>query len=525
MRVVAKRPINQKAASAADDDFYKKHPEYVVNGQRMPIDFCDPAQEKLRDEWMLLYQKRGGEVEEDKFAKKIGDPVMPCPLMRGALWVVVTDKLTGALIKDAAVFISGPDFRNGFTDHDGKIVFSDLRPGSYSVNASKPRFSREAVTVSVAPYVTTNATLALQAQGLFGAVTNDVTTDPIAGATVTLVERSTSTSTTAITDASGLFAFPELDVGTYELQAAKPGFTFEELTAVLGTVVEGQRTEVDLKLHPIPVFSVAIDMDPSRQSLTTLNFPSGNWRESKIHFNVVIQSPETSFKADSAEFSVIVKGSVVYTKTFHAEYVTVGKHGWEWDGFDSNDVLDSKLLKGDDRQVKVVVVKGNISKTAIEKFDIYAWNALKDIGGVAPWADIKVDLKSQKVDITAAIDTEQGPDIGSNQLFVSDADQARLEQLTFNGIAIYWSRDITVGGKLFHVRTVAVQNDDSRVALKMSIDRTPDGSRSHNSGIIDGEFIGISAKRQHVFPPQPRQSLRPTSVSKKLPLTNGGTAY
>ncbi|MFN8660230.1 MAG: hypothetical protein U0105_28090, partial [Candidatus Obscuribacterales bacterium] len=80
-----KRPLNAEAVKKADDEFYANHPELVKDGKRIPLSASDPAQAALREEWVNLYKKHGGEEEGKKEeekkppAKKPADPVQPCP--------------------------------------------------------------------------------------------------------------------------------------------------------------------------------------------------------------------------------------------------------------------------------------------------------------------------------------------------------------------------------------------------------------------------------------------------------------
>lgn len=90
--------MDPAAEAKADDDFYKRHSEMVVNGERVPLDPSDPAQAGLRQEWMKDYQNHGGKVEpvrahhvrhaKDKANKHFGSktvaaPAQNCPLQGG----------------------------------------------------------------------------------------------------------------------------------------------------------------------------------------------------------------------------------------------------------------------------------------------------------------------------------------------------------------------------------------------------------------------------------------------------------
>jgi hypothetical protein len=62
----ATKPIDPKARDAANDAFYKSHPEMVKNGQRVKIKPEASKQAPLRQEWLRLYAKNGGGVEKVK---------------------------------------------------------------------------------------------------------------------------------------------------------------------------------------------------------------------------------------------------------------------------------------------------------------------------------------------------------------------------------------------------------------------------------------------------------------------------
>ena len=73
------QPLDPEAVRAADDEFYAKHPEFVKDGQRIPLSATDPAQAALRAEWVALYEKHNGAVEPDPpVPKKPDNPVEPC---------------------------------------------------------------------------------------------------------------------------------------------------------------------------------------------------------------------------------------------------------------------------------------------------------------------------------------------------------------------------------------------------------------------------------------------------------------
>ncbi|GEM_PF-4046539 len=71
------RPLNKKAVRAADNEFYKKHPELIKEGKRIPL---SKHQTSLQKEWRELYVKHGGKIEAPKKLpdKKPKDIVQAC---------------------------------------------------------------------------------------------------------------------------------------------------------------------------------------------------------------------------------------------------------------------------------------------------------------------------------------------------------------------------------------------------------------------------------------------------------------
>jgi len=103
-------PLSSDAVQAADEEIYARHANdprpnalYDAEGNRLPLDADDPAQEALREEWRQLYAAAlaGEEAPSDpdeggtgpeppsppEGNRPIDDPVEPCPY---AFWLDVT---------------------------------------------------------------------------------------------------------------------------------------------------------------------------------------------------------------------------------------------------------------------------------------------------------------------------------------------------------------------------------------------------------------------------------------------------
>jgi hypothetical protein len=138
---IAEKPLNWDAVDAANDDFYAAHPEFIVDGCRIPLDPCDPAQADLRDEWMDLYEEAGGAVYYGKFTPPCDDPVAPCPgeafLM---VQVVIEDgtPIEGALVELVAGTAMEKTSAEGWVD-----LGSVPAPLAHTVRVSAPGYATE----------------------------------------------------------------------------------------------------------------------------------------------------------------------------------------------------------------------------------------------------------------------------------------------------------------------------------------------------------------------------------------------
>jgi len=111
---------------------------------------------------------------------------------------------------------------------------------------------------------------AARAQSTFGEILGSVH-DPsgavLPGAQVTLTNTGTSATRTAVTDTSGSYAFQNIDVGTYTLTLAAPGFETESLPAIALTARETRRMDATLK--PGAESQTVVVMDDPTPVITT----------------------------------------------------------------------------------------------------------------------------------------------------------------------------------------------------------------------------------------------------------------
>lgn len=52
-----RRPLDEAIVKKTDEEFYANHPELVKDGKCRLLDAKNPKQVRLREEWVILYNK------------------------------------------------------------------------------------------------------------------------------------------------------------------------------------------------------------------------------------------------------------------------------------------------------------------------------------------------------------------------------------------------------------------------------------------------------------------------------------
>jgi len=164
----------------------------------------------------------------------------------------VTDAVTTNPIAGVSIQIfDGPTLiADTLTDPNGDYLVTDLAPGSYAVNATKAGYQTQVIGATVASNSTTTVNFALITNpgAIAGTVTDAVTTNPIAGATI-LVFRGRTYMGSALTDVNGNYTVSNLAPGQYFVNAEAKNYQ----SAVQGaTVVSNVTTTADFTLEPTP---------------------------------------------------------------------------------------------------------------------------------------------------------------------------------------------------------------------------------------------------------------------------------
>jgi predicted double-glycine peptidase len=138
---------------------------------------------------------------------------------------------------------SGQPALDGVTGVDGSIIFKDIKPGTYTIKASKEGYLPTPLTVEVVAYSLAQARITLRAQaptrGDLSVTVRDTSGNPVTGVSVSsTVQPSGQTALSGTTGVDGVVAFNGVLPGSYTLQASKTGYVSksEQLNVAAGTV-------------------------------------------------------------------------------------------------------------------------------------------------------------------------------------------------------------------------------------------------------------------------------------------------
>jgi hypothetical protein len=223
MARIATIPMNAKAVQAANEEFYKNHPEMVRNSERIPIDVCNPAHAKFQKEWMDRYIKYGGNVRIGKMQKQCGDPVEPCSC-NGRLEVYLRCDRSKNPVPKVQVEIYGPTEAQKQADNQGMAVFENLPSGRYQIEAFPPNSEYAAEQIAqVECLKTSGVVLNLSVyRSLKISVINALKQEFVQGANVLVVDTSKRTkSRDKTTGKNGEVVFEALGASTYDIKVIK----------------------------------------------------------------------------------------------------------------------------------------------------------------------------------------------------------------------------------------------------------------------------------------------------------------
>ena len=158
--------------------------------------------------------------------------------------------------------------------------------------------------------------------------------------------------------------------------------------------------------------------------------PSGSTKNKEI---IDFEINNKKAPADSVLIEVLTGDKVIFTETKTDAFLSSGKHDWQWDGYDSNGILDTAVLKHKPLRVRLTATQnGNKRITEL-------W--LKNEADQVDWLDARVDRNSKKIEVTVRPKFTDGGCSGDPIPGYTAKTFEQLKAMAKNGIEKYWARD------------------------------------------------------------------------------------
>jgi len=173
-------------------------------------------------------------------------------LISGSMRVSVSDSggsAVGGVSITSTAQPSGQPALHGVTGADGSIIFDDIKPGRYTIGASKEGYVPTPLTVDVSSNLLAQARITLKAtaptKGDLSVTVRDASGNPVAGVSVSSsAQPGGQSALSGTTGANGVVTFSNVLPGSYTIQASKTGYVSksEQLNVVAGIVNNGSVT-------------------------------------------------------------------------------------------------------------------------------------------------------------------------------------------------------------------------------------------------------------------------------------------
>lgn len=135
---------------------------------------------------------------------------------------------------------------------------------------------------------------------------------------------------------------------------------------------------------------------------------------------------------DSLKLEVLDGNRLLYTEPSTATLLPEGEHPWQWDGYDTTGVLDTRVLKSPTLKIRLTANKGSEEQV----FELPLSNDAEE----SDWVDSRIDRNASTASVTVRPSFSDGGIKGKNPRLTAKTFE-QLKAMAKEGIERYWSRN------------------------------------------------------------------------------------
>ncbi len=236
-------------------------------------------------------------------------------------------------------------------------------------------------------------------------------------------------------------------------------------------------------------------------TLTPLEIPdydeiSGGQTKNKEQIDFCIRNRKKA--ADSLTLEIFDDATLIYSEKATSPFLPNGEHQWQWDGYDNNGVLDTKILKSEKLKI-ILIAKQNETQ---QKVELNLKNKAKEV----EWTDVRIDRNAKAAEVMVRPSFSDGGVEGQG----TPTPYSDLEKMAKDGIEHYWKRDGSRGQGIGSAVTTA--KGTYKVSVKADVNVEPkaknfplienldkDLGRSTSFGIFSKIYHNIGAWSFHRY--------------------------
>jgi uncharacterized Zn-binding protein involved in type VI secretion len=175
--------------------------------------------------------------------------------------------------------------------------------------------------------------------------------------------------------------------------------------------------------------------------------------------------------ADTVKLEVLDGEKLIYAEPNTAPFLPNGEHTWQWDGYDSSGILDTRILKSPNLKVRLTATGGGETQVTDLK--------LKCAAEEVKWVDVHIDRNALTVEAVLRPSFSDGGSSGSTPGLAATPFSTLLGWAK-EGIELYWSRNGSRGAGI--ASGITTSKGVYKVAVKAEINAAP---KAGNFPLID----------------------------------------